>query len=140
MERIDVDPDNAMRRARRGFSLVEVIVAMTILTGALLGFAMVAQKFTRSNADVLVRTMGSEIATARIEQIKGARTYGTLVSTYNGVTESWSGTNAWSGFSRRTVVTRTGPTTTADYVTVTVVVSGRGLNPTIRRTTSIAAF
>lgn len=129
-----------MTRARRGFSLVEVIVAMSILTGSLLGFAMIAQKFTRSNTDVLTRTLGSEIATARIEQIKGARAYGTLVTTYNNVTESWSGANAWAGFSRRTVVTRTGPSTTADYVTVTVIVSGRGLNPVIRRTTAIAAF
>jgi prepilin-type N-terminal cleavage/methylation domain-containing protein len=140
MERIRLDPDDAMRRSRSGFSLVEVIVAMTILTGALLGFAAVAQKFTRSNTDVLTRTMASEIANARIEQIKGARPYATLVSTYNNVSESWSGTNAWAGFARRTVVTRTGPSATADYVTVTVIVSGRGLNPVIRRTTSIAAF
>jgi len=129
-----------MTRTRRGFSLVEVIVAMTILTGSLLGFAVIAQKFTRSNTDVLSRTIGSEIATARIEQIKGARAYATLVTTYNNVNETWSAPNAWAGFSRRTIVARTGPSATNDYVTVTVVVSGRGLNPVIRRTTSIAAF
>jgi prepilin-type N-terminal cleavage/methylation domain-containing protein len=129
-----------MNRRRSGFSLVEVIVAMTILSGTLLGFAYIAQRFTRSNTEVLVRTMASEIATARIEQIKGARAYGTLVSTYNGVTEAWSGTHPWAGFSRRTVVARNGPTASNDYVTVTVIVSGRALNPAIRRTTSIAAF
>ena len=129
-----------MTRARRGFSLVEVIVAMTILTGSLLGFAVIAQKFTRSNTDVLSRTLGSEIATARIEQIKGARNYSTLVTTYNNISETWTGTNAWAGFTRRTLVTRTGPTATADYVTVTVIVTGRGLNPAVRRTTAIAAF
>lgn len=129
-----------MMRARRGFSLAEVIVAMTILTTSLLGFAAIAQKFTRANSDVLSRTLGSEIATTRIEQIKAARPYGTLVTTYHNVTESWTGTHAWSGFSRRTLVARTGPTATADYVTVTVIVSGRALNPVIRRTTSIAAF
>lgn len=129
-----------MIRRRQGFSLVEVIVAMTILTGSLLGFAYVAQRFTRSNSDILSRTLGSEVATARIEQIKGARPYATLVSTYNGVTESWSGTSQWSGFTRRTVVSRTGPSASNDFVTVTVIVSGRALNPVIRRTTSIAAF
>ncbi|MHB8838326.1 MAG: type IV pilus modification PilV family protein [Gemmatimonadaceae bacterium] len=129
-----------MTRARRGFSLVEVLVAMTILTGSLLGFAVIAQKFTRSNTDVLSRTLGSEIATARIEQIKGARNYSTLVTTYNNISETWTGTNAWAGFTRRTLVTRTGPTATADYVTVTVIVTGRGLNPAVRRTTAIAAF
>jgi prepilin-type N-terminal cleavage/methylation domain-containing protein len=140
MGRILLDPDDTMMRARRGFSLAEVIVAMTILTTSLLGFAAIAQKFTRSNSDVLSRTLGSEIATARIEQIKAARPYGTLVTTYHNVTESWTGTHVWSGFSRRTLVARTGPTATADYVTVTVIVSGRALNPVIRRTTSVAAF
>jgi len=140
MGRILLDPDDAMRRARRGFSLAEVIVAMTILTTSLLGFAAIAQKFTRANADVHSRTLGSEIATARIEQLKAARPYATLVISYDNVNESWSGTHAWSGFSRRTLVTRTGPSDTADYVTVTVIVSGRALNPVIRRSTSIAAF
>jgi prepilin-type N-terminal cleavage/methylation domain-containing protein len=129
-----------MMRARRGFSLAEVIVAMTILTTALLGFAAIAQKFTRANSDVHSRTLGSEIATARIEQLKAARPYTTLVTTYHNINENWSGTHAWSGFSRRTLVTRTGPTATADFVTITVIVSGRALNPVIRRTTSIAAF
>ncbi len=129
-----------MTRTRRGFSLAEVIVALTILTGSLLGFAVIAQKFTRSNTDVLSRTLASEIATSRIEQIKGARNYTALVSTYNNVNESWGSPNPWAGFTRQTLVTRTGPTATADYVTVTVVVSGRGLTPAVRRTTSIAAF
>ena len=133
-------PEQPVTRRRAGFSLVEVIVAMTILTGALLGFAYVAQRFTRSNSDVLTRTLASELASARIEQIKGARTYATLVTTYNGTVESWTGTSTWSGFSRRTVVARTGPTATTDYVTVTVVVTGRALSPGLRRTTSIAAF
>lgn len=140
MGRIVVDPDHTVRRRRRGFSLAEVIVAMTILTGSLLGFAAIAQRFTRANADVLSRTIGSEIATARVEQIKGARAYGSLVATYNNVTEAWAAPHAWAGFSRRTIVTRTGPTATSDFVTVTVVVSGRGLSPAIRRTTSIAAY
>lgn len=140
MGRILLDPDDAMMRARRGFSLAEVIVAMTILTTSLLGFAAIAQKFTRANSDVHSRTLGSEIATMRIEQIKAARPYATLVTTYNNVNESWSDPHAWSGFSRRTLVTRTGPSATADFVTITVIVSGRELNPVIRRSTSIAVF
>ncbi len=62
------------------------------------------------------------------------------MTTYNNISETWTGTNAWAGFTRRTLVTRTGPTATADYVTVTVIVTGRGLNPAVRRTTAIAAF
>jgi prepilin-type N-terminal cleavage/methylation domain-containing protein len=130
-----------MRVSRRsGFSLIEIIIAMVILSGSLLGFAAIAQKFTRMNGDILNRTVASELATARIEQIKGARAYSALVSTYNGATETWSGTSDWSGFTRNTIVTRTGPTVNDDYVTVTVVVSGRSLISAVRRTTSIAAF
>ena len=44
------------------------------------------------------------------------------------------------GLRRQTFVTRTGPTPVDDYVTVTVVVSGRGLDAPIRKTTIIAAF
>lgn len=125
---------------RRGFSLVEIIVALTIMTGSLLGFAMIAQRFTHSNTDVAARTLASDLATTRIEQIKGVRSYGTLVATFNNQVETWTGTNAYTGFTRTTYVTRTGPNATNDYVTVTVTVAGRGLTPAVRRTTSIAAF
>lgn len=125
---------------RRGFSLVEVIVALTILLVSLLGFAAIAQQFMRSNTNVATRTLASDLATTRIEQIKGARNYTTLVTTYDNQTETWAGTDLYAGFTRTTHVTRTGPTTTNDFMTVTVVVSGRGLTPVVRRTTSIAAF
>jgi prepilin-type N-terminal cleavage/methylation domain-containing protein len=124
----------------RGFSLVEIIVALTILTGSLLGFAMVAQRFTRSNTDVATRTLASDLATSRLEQIKGFRNYTTLVTTYNNQVETWTGTNAYAGFTRTTYVTRIGPNANDDYTTITVVVTGRALAPAVRRTTSIAAF
>jgi prepilin-type N-terminal cleavage/methylation domain-containing protein len=124
----------------RGFSLVEIIVALTILTGSLLGFAAVAQRFTRSNTDVATRTLASDLATSRLEQIKGFRNYTTLVTTYHNQVETWTGTSAYAGFTRTTYVTRVGPNVNDDYTTVTVVVSGRALTPHVRRTTSIAAF
>jgi prepilin-type N-terminal cleavage/methylation domain-containing protein len=128
------------RGPRRGFSLVEIIVALTILTGSLLGFAMIAQRFTRSNTDVATRTLASDLATSRLEQIKGVRNYTSLVSTYNNQVETWTGTSTYNGFTRTTYATRVGPNVNDDYVTVTVVVSGRALTPVVRRTTSIAAF
>jgi prepilin-type N-terminal cleavage/methylation domain-containing protein len=126
--------------ARAGFSLVEIIVALTILAGSLLGFAVITQRFMRSNTDVATRTLASDLATTRLEQIKGVRNYATLVSTYDNQVESWTGTNIYAGFTRTTYVARTGPNNTDDYTTITVVVSGRALSPAVRRTTSIAAF
>lgn len=125
---------------RRAFSLVEVVVALSILTMSLLGFAVIAQRFLRSNADVGTRTLASDLATTRIEQIKGARNYASLVATYGNQVETWGGNALYAGFTRTTYVTRIGPDDTNDYMTVTVVVSGRGLNPDVRRTTSVAAF
>ena len=124
---------------RRGFSLAEIIVALTILTGSLLGFAMVSQQFLRSNTDISSRSLASDLASTRIEQIKGTRAYTTLVTTFNNQVETWTGTSIYAGFTRTTYVTRTS-TATNDYTTVTVVVTGRALSPVVRRTTSIAAF
>lgn len=125
---------------RAGFSLVEVIVAITILTGVLLGFAYFAERLMHANADITARTLASDLAVARLEQIKANRTYGTLVATYNNQTETWAAGTPSAGFTRQTFVARTGPNANNDFVTVTVVVSGRALNPVVRRTTSIAAF
>lgn len=131
---------NIRMRRRRGFSLVEVIVALTLFAGVLLGFAHYAQPMLRSNQAITTTALASDLAVARLEQIKAWRPYSTLISTFNSVSETWSGTDTNAGFTRQTFVTRTGPTTQADYMTVTVVVSGRQLNPPVRRTTSIAAF
>ncbi len=125
---------------RRGFSLVEVIVAITLLSGVLLGFAYFAEQATHANQGISARALASDLVVARIEQIKASRPYGGLVTTYNNQTETWTGSNPNAGFTRQTYVSRTGPTAQDDYVTVTVVVSGRGLTPVVRRTTSIAAF
>lgn len=127
-------------RVRRGFSLVEVIVALTLLSGVLLGFAYFATQLLHANTDLTSRTLASDLVVARIEQIKGNRNYSTLVATFNNQVETWAAPSPNAGFTRRTFVSRTGPDAQNDFVTVTVVVSGRGLSPTVRRTTSVAAF
>jgi prepilin-type N-terminal cleavage/methylation domain-containing protein len=129
-----------MTRNRRGFSLVEIIVAITLLAGVLLGFAYFGQQMLRANQTVTARALGSDLAIARIEQIKATRTYTTLVATYNNQTETWPVGNPNNGYTRQTFVTRTGPNAQHDFVMVTVVVSGRGLTPPVRRSTAIAAF
>jgi prepilin-type N-terminal cleavage/methylation domain-containing protein len=129
-----------MIRNRRGFSLVEVIVAITLLAGVLLGFAYFGQQMLHANQTVTARALGSDLAIARIEQIKASRPYTTLVATFNNQTETWPAGNPNNGYTRQTFVTRTGPNAQNDFVTVTVVVSGRGLAPPVRRTTSIAAY
>lgn len=127
-------------RSRRGFTLMEVIMALSILGGSLLAMAMYVRTLTKSTTDTTVRTMANDLVNQRIETIKGWRVYSTLVSTYNGTTETWASPSPYVGFTRRTYAVQTGPSGTADYITVTVTVTGRGLQSTAKTTTIIAAF
>lgn len=128
------------RHRRAAFTLVEIILALSILGGSLLGMAMFVRNFTTSTTDTTVRTLANDLVNARVEQVKGWRVYSTLVSTFHSSSETWPTTSVYTGFTRRTYVVRTGPTTTADHVTVTVTVTGRGLTSTAKTTTVIAAF
>jgi prepilin-type N-terminal cleavage/methylation domain-containing protein len=130
----------APRRRRVGFTLIEVMLALSILAGSLLGMAMFVRNFTKATTDTTVRTLANDLVNSRIEAAKSWRVYATLVATYNNTTETWASTNMYTGFTRKTYAVRTGPSTTADYVTVTVTVTGRGLTSTAKTTTIIAAF
>jgi prepilin-type N-terminal cleavage/methylation domain-containing protein len=138
-----MDEDHAMkqfkRRVRAGFTLVEVIIALSILAGSLLGSAVFVRNFSKATTDTTVRTLANDLVNARVEQVKQWRVYSTLVSTFNATTETWPTTNQYTGFTRRTVLLRTN-TATADHITVTVTVTGRGLSASATTSTIIAAF
>jgi prepilin-type N-terminal cleavage/methylation domain-containing protein len=128
--------------ARRGMTLIEVMIAIVILSGAMLGLAKFGGKFEHTTATASDMSLASDLAVARIEQIKAYRIYLSLVSTYNNTTETFVGDPVFNGFSRVTRATRcTGcPTATNDYITVTTTVSGRSLSAPIAKTTIIALF
>lgn len=137
------DPTRALSRpaARRGgFTLVEVIVALVILSGVLLAMTDFTRQFTRQATDSAVTAKASDIAVQQLEAVKAWRTYATLVSTFHDTALDYPAGGPYAGLSRRTLVTRTGPTATDDFVTVTVVVTGGGLSAPMRRSTIIAAF
>jgi len=128
--------------ARRGMTLIEVMIAIVILSGAMLGLAKFGGKFEHTTATAADMSLASDLSVARIEQIKAFRIYTSLVATYNNTTETFVGDPVYSGFSRATRVTRCAscPTATNDYITVTVTVSGRSLAAPIAKTTIIALF
>ncbi len=150
-----MDPDvpmtnsvSALRRRaplRRGMTLIEVILAIVILSGAMLGLANFGRKFQHLTSVSSNQTLASDLATQRLEDVKGFRTYSTLVSTYNATTEVVPVLDsAYIGFQRSTTVTRCSgcPTATNDYVTVTVSVkllADTSFVP-IKKTTIIAKF
>lgn len=57
------------RRKRGGFSLIELVIALTVLSIALTGSMMVMQRTLRSSADPMVRHQALSIAEAYIEEI-----------------------------------------------------------------------
>ncbi|GJG86549.1 hypothetical protein tb265_17300 [Gemmatimonadetes bacterium T265] len=121
--------------ARGGFTLVEVVFAVVLLGGVLLGFAAFTRNFVRASNAAALRAAASDCAVERIEAAKAATTYAAL--------DTLAGTEPTvlcaAGYARRTVVRQT-RTAQVDYKTVTVTVTHPALGTTVSKTTAIAAF
>jgi len=134
------------RRRRSGMTLIEVIIAVMILSGVLIGLSNFTRKFQSLSTNQTALATASELATARIEYIAQHRPYLTLVATFDGTTETSTTTGAHPsmagnpGFTRTTSAVRTGPSTTADYITVTVTVTNTATSTTISKSLVISAF
>lgn len=124
------------RRARQGFSLIEVMVALVILSVIAMGVNLGTARFTRTVADSTLRTRAQALADAQIAMARSWPTYTTLgnlsSATYNtGIT----------GLTRSTTValdTTGGRNVARVTVTVRSVVSG-ALTPDVVRSITIAA-
>ncbi|HEY5492014.1 MAG TPA: prepilin-type N-terminal cleavage/methylation domain-containing protein [Gemmatimonadaceae bacterium] len=133
-------------RNRAGMTLIEVIISVMILSGVLIGLSNFTRRFQRLTTNHTALASASELATARLEAIEQYRPYSSLVATFNGTSETsaTSGANPpmtqYPGYTRTTSVVRTGPTTTADYVTITVTVTETGTGTTVSKSLVIAAF
>lgn len=124
---------------RRGLTLIEVIVALVILTSVLLGLARFAVGFTRSVTTADARTVAVNLVSQRISEVRASPNYGGLETAYNGTEATIPG---FTGYTRRTTIVRTGgprPTFTNDYKTVTVAVTAPGVTNPISKTVVVAA-
>ena len=127
------------RASERGVTLIEVIIAMVILTVVLLGMGTFAVRFTRTVQQADARTIAVTLASQRISEIRSQPNYATLETTYNGTEATITG---FTGYSRATQITRTGgnkPTYTQDFKTVTVSVTAPGISAPIKKTVIVAA-
>ena len=122
-------------------TLVEVIFAIVILSGTMLGLGNFARKFQSANSGSTSKTLASDLAAQRIEEIRSYKTYTSIVATYNASSESFS-TGAYDGFTRVTAAVRCAscPTATNDYITVTETITGNDLTTAVTKTVIIAAF
>jgi prepilin-type N-terminal cleavage/methylation domain-containing protein len=127
--------------AARGMTLIEVILAIVILTGVMLGLGNFTRKFQSANTGATTKSLASDLAAQRIADIQGYRPYSSIVATFNSTSESYT-SGVYTGFTRTTAATRCSgcPTATNDYITVTVSVTGNDLSATVTKTVVIAAF
>jgi prepilin-type N-terminal cleavage/methylation domain-containing protein len=124
---------------RRGLTLIEVIVALVILTSVLLGLARFAVGFTRGVTNADARTVAVNLVSQRISEVRAQPNYSGLETTYNGTESTIPG---FPGYTRVTNIVRTGgprPTFTNDYKTVTVSVTAPGVAQPISKTVVVAA-
>jgi prepilin-type N-terminal cleavage/methylation domain-containing protein len=130
---------------RRGFSLVEIMVALTILMIIILGLANTTISFLHETTTDTVRVRAQSFADMRIAEVRGYPTYDDLTTTFN------STDTPEAGFTRRTQVVRDkSPTTPCknpapgcpnnDITRVTVTVTNAGLAAPVSRTFAISSF
>ena len=126
-------------RARRGLSLVEVIIALSILGGVLLALGAFSGKLSQATSQGRIRIAAAQLAADRIETVKAAPRYSMIESVYVSTEATIAGS---PGYSRRTWVQRVGGavTDTIDYKIITVQVSHSQLTGNVRKTTVIAPY
>ena len=125
--------------ARKGMTLIEVIIAIMLLTGALLTMGAFVARFATVSGNTAIRGEANELVADRLEQVKGALKYASIEANY---AMSESAIPNHPGFARQTIVTHTGGTPPAvyDYKTVTVIVTNPALKMPAKKTTIISVF
>jgi prepilin-type N-terminal cleavage/methylation domain-containing protein len=124
-------------RARRaeGFTLIEVILAVTILSSVTLMMAAPAAKYMSTTAKSQRRIAASAAADAQIALVRMYPNYDSLRVKF----DSTRSNVPFAGFTRQTQVIRTGAGTNGDVTRVVVTITGPGLVTPIKRTATIAA-
>jgi prepilin-type N-terminal cleavage/methylation domain-containing protein len=126
---------------RKGFTLVETLVALIILTVVALSLGRFVGNFLHVVGTSTARTVATAVATEQIELIRARNTaaaYPTLVSTFNNQTQT-----GFPGFAQMTRTTRVVRTTAnsprADFTTITVTVTEPSMGPPVNLTVVVAA-
>lgn len=84
---------SATRRTRRGFSLVELMVAMVLLAIGVLGLAGVSAYAVRQTNTAQARNAATLIAESRMEELRSRTCANVTAGTRtlpNGIVESWN--------------------------------------------------
>jgi len=132
-----------MRKALLGFTLVEVILAVTVLGIVVLVIPAAQVKFTHAVATNRIRNEANAIADAWIARCRAEPNYAALDSNTAGKCKGTVTNLGTYSFTRTTTVvgdaTLSGVADSLnDYKRITVVVTGTGLSPSVSRTITVA--
>ncbi len=132
-------------RTRRGFTLIEMLLAIVVLTIVATTMARFAGTFSRSMGDAAVRVIATAAATDRLELIRADPRYARLNTLY-GISTAGGDTTGFPGYTtmrRTTTIVRDTSGTAAsrrDRTTVTVrVVAPPAMRDTVALTVTIAS-
>jgi Tfp pilus assembly protein PilV len=120
-------------------TLIEIIIALTILATVLLGMGQFAFNFSRVERQSEARTIAVNLADQRLSEVRASPNYSGMETNYAGTEATISG---FPGFTRVTTIIHTGgprPTYTNDYKTVTVTVSGPPMQTPVTKTVVVAS-
>lgn len=121
---------------RRGFTLIEVMLAVVILTTVLISVARYTGQFLHTVSTSTVRTVAAEVARERISLVDMDPSYTTLAAVWAG---SQTGFPGYPNMTRVTTVSRvTGAAPPRDYTVVTVRVTEPTMGQAIDVTTVVA--
>jgi prepilin-type N-terminal cleavage/methylation domain-containing protein len=120
---------------RRGFTLIEVVVALVILMAVMVQFVVMTGQTTNTAATSERQEAAIELALDRISQIRSDPNYQHIDSAYVWTENSFPGL---PGVKRTTTAVHDS-TATTNYKIFTVKITGPGLATPVSRTTIVAA-
>lgn len=125
-------------RARRGMTLVEVIVAMLILTGVLLVLGNFSMQFTRAAAQAHLVINANEAASTRLDAVRQQPTYAAIDS----LARTDTVVSDFAKYTRKTQILHVGGAVTdsVDYKIITVTVTQPQMAKKVIKSTAVAVF
>lgn len=123
---------------RDGFTLVEVVVALMLLTTAVMGMQLMTAQMLRRMTVAQVQLSASQLAEDRLDQIRLEPNYANI-PTYAGTENTIAG---FPSYTRITTILQQRDSTEAgitDFRRITVEVRAPALTPSVRRTLVIGA-
>jgi prepilin-type N-terminal cleavage/methylation domain-containing protein len=122
----------------RGMTLIEIMIALTILSVVVLGMGQFAFNFSRTERQSEARSIGVFLADQRLSEIRSSPNYSSIDSIYGVAEPTISG---FTGYARTTAIVHTGGPRplTNDYKTITVTVTAPTLASPVKKTIVVAA-